>query len=91
MGMNTTSLALVLWMPGSLLLLPGIFRRKLPSRTRRGTWFLGIFLLALAATGSSTGCGGASSDAVPGTYPISVALTLSGGSTQQISATVTVQ
>jgi len=83
------SLAMGLWMPGSLLLL--IFRRKSRSRTSRSTGLLGLLLLVIAVIVPLTGCGSASNKAAPGTYPISVNVALSGGATQQISTTVTVQ
>jgi Bacterial Ig-like domain (group 3)/Putative Ig domain len=85
-----TSFALVLCMPGSLLVLLGICRKS-PFRTARNTCLLGTVLLMLAAADAISGCGSASNNATPGTYSVPIVLTLSGGATQQISATVIVQ
>jgi hypothetical protein len=90
-SVNPISLAMGLWMPGSMLLLSGSFRRRSLLRTARNTWFMGTLLLVLAATGAITGCGSANNNAATGTYPISINVALSGGATQQVSATVIVQ
>ena len=50
-----------------------------------------IAILLWIGAGALSSCGGKSSFAAPGTYTIPITLTVSGGSTQNISATVIVE
>lgn len=83
--------AMLLWLPGSLGALAGVFRRKLKRHVARRLWVIAILCLGLAAVGVGTGCGGSSKDAKAGTYSIPVKITLANGSSQTVDATVTVQ
>jgi uncharacterized repeat protein (TIGR03803 family) len=83
---------LFLWLPVSLTGLGVLFRRKQKSSSARNLFLLAILCLGLAAVGTFTGCGaGPSRDAKAGTYTIPVTLTLAGGATQTVNATVIVQ
>jgi len=83
--------AMFLWLPGSLGALAGIFRRKLKHGSTLRLWAIAIICLGLGAAGASIGCGGPSMDAKAGTYSIPVTITVANGSTQTVSASVTVQ
>ena len=79
-------------LPGPLMVLFGFKRRKkIPG-------FLRISMLALACMATlgigaaMSGCGGSHNNSVaPGTYTVPVVLSLSGGTSQTINATVVVQ
>ena len=90
-GSRSVFLAMLLWLPGSLGALAGVFRRNLKRRLASRLLIIAIIWSGLAAVGVCTGCGGSSSDAQAGTYSIPVTITLANGNTQTISATVTVQ
>jgi hypothetical protein len=83
--------ATVFWLPGSLAAVFGLFRRKRrgSSRNKRNLWLTAILLFG--GVGAISSCGGTSNVAHPGTYTIPIELSLSGGATQDISATVVVQ
>ncbi len=72
-------------MPFGVLSLAGFGRR----RSRLSGW-LGLALFAVGLS-AFCGCGGQSHDAAPGTYSIPITLQLSGGGTQQVTASVIVQ
>jgi hypothetical protein len=79
------------WIPGSLTLLFVLRRRKRYMPTTRYQ-VLCFFCAALTLLGTLSGCGRSSSpDAKAGTYQIPISLTLGGGVTQTVSATVIVQ
>ncbi len=88
---NSLLPAMFLWLPGSLGALAGLFRRKLKRGSALKLWAIAIMCLGLGAAGASIGCGGPSLDAKAGTYSIPVTITLANGSTQTVSASVTVQ
>ena len=83
--------AMLLWLPGSLGALAGVFRRKLKRRLASRLWAITIICLGLVGVGVCSGCGGSSNDARAGTYSIPVTITLATGTTQTVSASVTVQ
>jgi hypothetical protein len=83
--------AMMLWLPGSLAALIGVFPRKRKRPFARRLWMLAILFLGLGGTAVLSGCGGSSNDARPGTYSIPVTLTLSSGAAQTVNATVIVQ
>ncbi len=87
---GSLALAALLWVPGSLAALFGLKRRKgKHSASRPVLWMIAILLWIGA--GALSSCGGKSSFAAPGTYTIPITLTVSGGSTQNINATVVVE
>jgi uncharacterized repeat protein (TIGR03803 family) len=87
---NTTVLATTLWLPGSLATLFGLARRnrRRPAPRLRNLWIIAILCLASAAT--LTSCA-TSIDAPAGTYTIPITISVAGGPSQTISATVIVQ
>jgi multidrug efflux pump subunit AcrA (membrane-fusion protein) len=68
----------------------GLKRRKTKHSTSRPVLWLIAILLWIGA-GALSSCGGKSSFTAPGTYTIPITLTVSGGSTQSINATVVVE
>jgi hypothetical protein len=91
-GTSGIYLGMFLWLPGSLLSLCGIFRRKRKLFNVRSLSILAIVSLGLPGMVTLTSCGGAPSpNAKAGTYAIPVTLTLAGGATQTVSATIIVQ
>jgi hypothetical protein len=70
-----------------LLLLPLVRVRRKLSRVSQ---LLALAILAVGL-GAFWGCGGHSHVAAPGTYSIPITLQLSGGATQQVTASVIVQ
>jgi multidrug efflux pump subunit AcrA (membrane-fusion protein) len=64
-------------------------RKRRHSNPRTVLWMIAILLWIGA--GALSSCGGKSSFATPGTYTIPITLTVSGGSTQSINATVVVE
>jgi hypothetical protein len=80
--------ALVLWLPPSIFALLG--RRN---KSLRYFSLVPVLLLTLILTGSAllSGCGGSSFKAKPGTYPVPVNITLSGGQSTSVNLTVVVQ
>jgi uncharacterized repeat protein (TIGR03803 family) len=83
-------LAAVLWLPGSAVAMLGLkLRRRKHSTPRKILWMIAILLWIGA--GALTSCGGGANVAKPGTYTIPITLTVSGESTQNISATVIVE
>jgi hypothetical protein len=88
--LDSLLLAAVLWLPGSMAAMFGLKSRKTKRSTpRRVFWIIAILLLIGA--GALSSCGGSSNSAKPGTYTIPITLTVSGESTQNISATVIVE
>ena len=83
--------AMLLWLPGLLGALAGVFRNKRKGRLALKFWAIAIIFSGLAAAGVCTGCIGSSNDARAGTYSIPVTISLANGSTQTVSASVTVQ
>jgi hypothetical protein len=83
-------LAALLWLPGSMAAMFGLKRRKRKHSTPRPVLWMIAILLWIGA-GALSSCGGKSSFAAPGTYTIPITLTVSGGSTQNINATVVVE
>jgi uncharacterized repeat protein (TIGR03803 family) len=83
-------LAALLWLPGSAAAIFGLKRRKSKHSTSRPLFWVIAILLWIGASALSS-CGGKSSFAAPGTYTIPITLTVSGGSTQNINATVVVE
>jgi uncharacterized repeat protein (TIGR03803 family) len=84
--------AATFWLPGSLGLLLTMVSRKRSAFVpqRRNRWLVAT-LLILCAMGLA-GCGGTTANkAAPGTYKISVSLTVQGQAAQSIDATVIVQ
>ena len=88
---SSVFLAMLLWLPGSLGALAGVFRRNPKRRLASRLWVIAIICSGLAAVGVCAGCGGSSNDAQAGTYSIPVTITLANGNAQTINATVTVQ
>ncbi len=86
--------AMTLGLPGSLLALFGLKRRKQYPALRR-LLMLALFCLATAGIGALSGCGTSgdlnSTTAVPGSYTVPVTLTLSAGTSQIVNATVIIQ
>jgi uncharacterized repeat protein (TIGR03803 family) len=84
--------AVALWFPGSLaVVLLGVRRQRKPATRRIGNLLM-VALLCFAATGLFTSCGGSmNNSAQPGTYSVPITLTLNGGSTQSVDATVIVK
>jgi uncharacterized repeat protein (TIGR03803 family) len=82
-----TTMALLF--PGSLLALLGISRRRGSLLPR--VWMLGLLLLIAAGATTLSGCGSSGIAAAPGNYAIPVNLTLAGGTSQTINATVIVK
>jgi hypothetical protein len=87
----------LLWLPGSLLALLGFSRRKRLTLSTRLLSMAGLLCVGLATLGALSGCSSSPSSAnsarvtPAGTYSVPVVLTLSGGGTQTVSATVFVQ
>jgi hypothetical protein len=79
------------WLPGSLAAMMGLVlkNRRRSAPRWRNLWIIAILCLAGAA--ALTGCGGSNNNARAGTYTIPVTLTLAGGATQNVSATVTIE
>jgi hypothetical protein len=88
--LDSLLLAALLWLPGSAAAIFGLKRRKKKQSTSRQILGMIAILLWIGA-GALIGCGGKSSFAAPGTYTIPITLTVSGGSTQNINATVIVE
>ena len=84
------ALAALLWLPGSIAAMFGLKRRKGKHSTSRPVLWMIAILLWIGA-GALSSCGGKSSFAAPGTYTIPISLSVSGESTQNISATVVVE
>ena len=82
--------ALTLWLPASMLALFGLRRKAAPLPRLLAVC---LFTLSLAGALTLTGCGSTSPNikAAPGTYSIPITLTLSGGVTNSLTATVVVQ
>jgi hypothetical protein len=78
------------WLPGSLVAIIGLGRRKGKRSEWRGSFFWTIAILVLIGVGAISGCAGSFKFVKPGTYTIPISLTLSGGSTQTVNATVVV-
>ncbi len=87
---GSLALAALLWVPGSMAAIFGLKRRKSKRSTSRPVLWMIAILLWIGA-GALSSCGGKSSFAAPGTYTIPITLTVSGGSTQNINATVVVE
>jgi len=87
---DSVLLAALLWLPGSAAAIFGLKRRKKKHSTSRPLFWMIAILLWIGA-GALSSCGGKSSFAAPGTYTIPITLTVSGGSTQNINATVIVE
>jgi hypothetical protein len=87
---DSLALAALLWLPGSIAAMFGLKRRKTKHSTSRPVLWLIAILLWIGA-GALSSCGGKSSFTAPGTYTIPITLTVSGGSTQSINATVVVE
>jgi len=87
---DSLALAALLWLPGSIAAMFGLKRRKTKHSTSRPVLWMIAILLWIGA-GALSSCGGKSSFAAPGTYTIPITLTVSGGSTQSINATVVVE
>jgi uncharacterized repeat protein (TIGR03803 family) len=91
-GFSPIYSAMTLWLPGSLVALSGMFRRRQTRRFTRRLWLLGLLWLGLVSAGHLCGCaGGSANDARPGTYTIPVELTLTSGTTQTVNATIIVK
>jgi hypothetical protein len=91
-GSAQLSLASALWLPGSLVALSGIFRRRQKHSFTRRFWLIGILCLGFVSVGQLCGCGGnTSKDARLGTYTIPVTLTVASGGTQTVNATIVVK
>lgn len=84
------ALAALLWLPGSIAAMFGAKRRKAKQSTSRPVLWMIAILLWISA-GALSSCGGKSSFAAPGTYTIPITLRVSGGSAQNINATVVVE
>ncbi len=82
--------ALTLWLPASILVLFGLRRKAAPFPR---LLVLCVLTLSLAGVVTVSGCGSSSPniDASPGTYNIPVNLTIAGGMTQAVTATVIVK
>jgi CubicO group peptidase (beta-lactamase class C family) len=82
--------AVALGLPGSLIALFGLKRRKQYPALRR---LLMVTLLCLTTlwVGALSGCGGSSTNTTPGSYTVPMTLSLSGGASQTVNATVIVQ
>ncbi len=87
---DSLALAALLWLPGSIAAMFGLKRRKRKDSTPRPVLGMIAILLWIGA-GALSSCGGKSSFAAPGTYTIPITLSVSGESTQNISATVVVE
>jgi uncharacterized repeat protein (TIGR03803 family) len=87
---DSVALAALFWLPGSIAAMFGLKRRKTKGSTSRPILWMIAILLWIGA-GALSSCGGKSSFAAPGTYTIPITLTVSGGSTQNINATVVVE
>jgi hypothetical protein len=79
------------WFPAPLAALLGLIRRKRKAATRHARKFWISALLCCAAASIVAGCARSTITASPGTYLIPITLTLSGGATQNVSATVVVE
>jgi hypothetical protein len=88
---NSLSTAATFWMPGMLTAMLGLVRsnRRDSIPRWRNLWI--IALLCLAGVGTLSSCGNPSNDAHTGTYTIPITLTVAGGVTKNISATVIVE
>jgi hypothetical protein len=84
-------LGMMLWVPGSLAALAGIFPRKRKQLFGRRLWVIALLLLGMGGVAAMSGCGGMRNTAQPGVYEIPVTLTLSGGMTQTVNTTIIVQ
>jgi len=80
-----------LWFPGSLVGMLGLIglRRRSTTRHPRNLWMVGTLCFASACI--FAGCATSTNDAHPGTYTIPVSLTLKGGASQTVNATVIVE
>ena len=88
---NTILAAAVFWLPGSLTAMFGLLRRRGGRVARRQSNFWMIAILCVAAAGALTSCGSSNNNARAGTYSIPITLTLAGGATQNVSATVVIE
>lgn len=88
---NSLLNATIFWLPGSLAALAGLVRRKRKTVAlrSRNLWLIAILFLAGAC--ALTSCGGTSNIATTGTYKVQVTLTVAGGGTQNVDATVVIQ
>ncbi len=91
---GNTSSAAAFWLPVSLLgMLVLIPRRRRPARPGTSQIILGVCLFCVAAMVS---CGGGpmqsppANAAAPGTYVVPITLSIGGGGTQSVNATITV-
>lgn len=86
--------AMTFGLPGSLLALFGLKRRKQYPVLRR-LLMLALFCLATVGIGALSGCGTSgdqnSTTGIPGSYTVPVTLTLSAGTSQIVNATVIIQ
>jgi hypothetical protein len=82
-------LAVTLSLPGPLVVLLGFKRRKALHRLL----ILAVFCLAILGLGALSGCGGSgnSTTVKPGSYSVPVVLSLTGGSSQTVNATIIIQ
>jgi hypothetical protein len=69
----------------------GLLRRRGGRAARRQRNFWIIAILCLTAAGALTSCGRSNNNARAGTYSIPITLTLAGGATQNVSATVVIE
>jgi hypothetical protein len=76
-------------LPGLLAGMVLLARRKRIRAASRNFWMAAM--LCLFCVAALTSCGGSPNRAAAGTYQIPIALTVSGGVTQNISATVIVE
>ncbi|MBS1822092.1 MAG: serine hydrolase [Acidobacteria bacterium] len=88
---GTVLSAMTFGLPGSLIALVGLKRRK--QYPIRRLLMLALFCLATVWVGAISGCGGNGSgtNTPPGNYTVPVTLSLSGASSQLLNATVIVQ
>jgi len=84
--------ALALVLPGSLFALFGLKRRKQYPALRR-LLMVTLFCLATLWVGTLSGCGGSSKSTktAPGSYTVPMTLSLGGGASQTVNATIIIQ
>jgi hypothetical protein len=82
--------AVAFGLPGSLIALFGLKRRKQSPALRR-LLIVTLFCVATLWVGALSGCGGSSTKTAPGSYTVPVTLSLSGGASQTVNATIIIQ
>jgi len=82
--------AVAFGLPGSLIALFGLKGRKQYPALRR-LLMVTLFCLTTLWVGALSGCGGSSTNTATGSYTVPMTLSLSGGTSQTVNATIIVQ